>query len=131
MNISGIRTYAGFYDYNTIKNQETRNRQIAETKAEAEETIAVQEEQQHVEAERAVAAPMKPDNGAGEYAKQYQPDAVYELKGVDSDIVNLDVEKALSDMKKDEVLKQYQFFVGGSKEGEEPAGMRRDENFYL
>lgn len=131
MNISGIRTYAGFYDYNTIKNQEARNQQIAEAKAQAAETLAVQEEQQCKEANQAIAAPMKPDNGASEYAKQYQPDATYELKGVDSDIANLDVEKALSDMKKDQVLQQYQFFVGESKVGEELVEKHRDENFYL
>ena len=33
MNISGIRTYAGFYDYNTIKQSEMRSRQIQEAKA--------------------------------------------------------------------------------------------------
>ncbi len=131
MNISGIRTYAGFYDYNTIKNQEAHGRQIAEAKAEATETLEMPEEQQNKEPEQVIAAPMKPDNGASEYAKQYQPDATYELKGVDSDIANLDVEKALSDMKKDQVLQQYQFFVGESKAGEQLAENRKDENFYL
>lgn len=42
--------------------------------------------------------------------------------GQDSDIENLDVQKAISDMRKDEVLKQYQYFVGntnifGSEDG--------------
>ncbi len=131
MNISGIRTYAGFYDYNTIKNQEAHGRQIAESKAEAAEALATQEEQQSKEAEQVIAAPAKQDNGASEYAKQYQPDATYELKGVDSDIANLDVAKALSDMKKDQVLQQYQFFVGESKAGEALTENRKDENFYL
>ncbi len=125
MNISGIRTYAGFYDYNTIKNQETHGRQIAEAKAQTSEDVAVQKEEQ------AAVTPKKPDNGASEYAKQYQPDAAYELKGADSDIANLDVEKALSDMKKDQVLQQYQFFVGESNVGEALARRREEENFYL
>lgn len=34
--------------------------------------------------------------------------------GQDSDIHSLDVEKAISDMKKDQVLQQYQYFVGSS-----------------
>lgn len=131
MNISGIRTYAGFYDYNTIKNQDARNRQIAETKAQEADTITMQEEQQSEDAKQVTAAPAKLDNGAGEYAKQYRPDVSYELKGADSDIANLDVEKALSDMEKDQVLWQYQFFVGESGAGEELAENRRDENFYL
>lgn len=32
--------------------------------------------------------------------------------GRDSDIHSLDVEKALSDMRKDQILQQYQYFVG-------------------
>ena len=35
--------------------------------------------------------------------------------GRDSDIHSLDVEKAIDDMKKDEVLQQYQYFVGSSR----------------
>lgn len=50
MNISGIRTGAGFYDYNSIK------------------IVA-------------------------DFNAKYQPDASYDLKGVDSDISKLDVEK--------------------------------------
>lgn len=34
--------------------------------------------------------------------------------GKDSDIHSLDMEKAIDDMKKDRVLQQYQYFVGGS-----------------
>lgn len=32
--------------------------------------------------------------------------------GRDSDIRSLDVEKAISDMRKDQILQQYQYFVG-------------------
>lgn len=35
--------------------------------------------------------------------------------GRDSDIRSLDVEKAIGDMKKDQVLHQYQYFVGSSR----------------
>lgn len=35
--------------------------------------------------------------------------------GQDSDIRSLDMEQAISDMKKDEVLQQYQYFVGRSQ----------------
>lgn len=34
--------------------------------------------------------------------------------GKDSDIEDLDMQKAISDMKKDQVLQQYQYFVGSS-----------------
>ncbi|HKM34987.1 MAG TPA: hypothetical protein VJY54_09630 [Lachnospiraceae bacterium] len=35
--------------------------------------------------------------------------------GKDSDIEDLDMQKAISDMKKDQVLQQYQYFVGNSE----------------
>ena len=35
--------------------------------------------------------------------------------GNDSDIMKLDMEKAISDMKKDQAFEQYQFFVGSGK----------------
>ena len=60
MNISGIRPYAGFYDYNTIKSQEAHSRQIAEAKAEASVAESQKEVPQQVEAAREVAAVAKP-----------------------------------------------------------------------
>lgn len=38
----------------------------------------------------------------------------YAYLGKDSDIENLDMQKAISDMKKDQVLQQYQYFVGSA-----------------
>ena len=105
MNISGIRIQAGFYDYNTIKNTQIQEESVPNVIDTAGEDTRVAEV---TESER----DNKPDHGATEYAKQYQPDAEYDLKGIASDITSLDVEKAISDMKKDQVLQQYQFFVG-------------------
>jgi len=36
----------------------------------------------------------------------------FEMKGRESDITSLDMEKAVSDMKRDQSLMQYQYFVG-------------------
>lgn len=36
----------------------------------------------------------------------------FEMKGKDADITSLDMEKAISDMQKDQALMQYQYFVG-------------------
>ena len=105
MNISGIRIQAGFYDYNTIKNTQIQEERVPDTVDAVGKDTRVTE---ITETER----DNKPDRGAAEYAKQYQPDAEYDLKGIASDITSLDVEKAISDMKKDQVLEQYQFFVG-------------------
>ncbi len=38
----------------------------------------------------------------------------FEMKGRDADIETLDMEKAVSDMQKDQALMQYQYFVGDS-----------------
>ena len=95
----------GFYDYNTIKNTQIQEESVPNAIDTAGEDTRVAEV---TESER----DNKPDHGATEYAKQYQPDAEYDLKGIASDITSLDVEKAISDMKKDQVLQQYQFFVG-------------------
>ncbi len=38
----------------------------------------------------------------------------FEMKGRDSSLSTLDVEKAVSDMQKDQALLQYQYFVGDS-----------------
>lgn len=130
MNISGIRIYAGFYDYNTIKNQEAKNHQIEEAKLAESHAVTEPVEKPEVEA-ASISAPSEANHGAIDYADQYQPDATYELKGVDSDIANLDVEKAISDMKKDQILMQYQFFIGESKVGELLGADRPDENFSL
>lgn len=39
----------------------------------------------------------------------------YGYIGKDSDIASLDMQKAISDMKKDQVLQQYQYFVGSAE----------------
>lgn len=127
MNISGIRTYAGFYDYNTIKQNQVRSRQIQEAKVAVKQSVAVAEEVPVVE-EAVVSVT---DNGAGEFAKQYEPDAVYEMKGADSDIFKLDMEKVISDMKKDEVLLEYQFFVNSAGRLGNPAVSNVTEQFVL
>ncbi len=105
MNISGIRPSVGFYSYNSIKIDELRNQQLAVT---AQEQAPKQDENlSHNEQ-----LPVEQNFTSYDYAKGYQPDETYELKGADSDITKLDVEKTMSDLKKDKVLEQYHYFVG-------------------
>ena len=123
MNISGIRPSAGFYDYNTIKSEELSAEQT-------QKTLTAQQSDAEQEAVMNVEASAKPDTGAMDYANRYQPDASYDLKGADSELMSLDVEKAISDMKRDQVLQQYQFFIGGSQ-AEQLLESRNQENFLL
>ena len=123
MNISGIRPSAGFYDYNTIKSEELSAEQT-------QKTLTAQQSDAEQEAVMNVEASAKPDTGAMDYANRYQPDATYDLKGADSELMSLDVEKAISDMKRDHVLQQYQFFIGESQAGQ-LLESRNQENFLL
>lgn len=107
MNISGIRASAGFYEYNDIKSSELRGQQIQQAKAQEAKQEQPQEEAQSMQYQQ--------NFTSYDYAKQYEPEATYEMKGADSDIALLDVEKVLSDVQKDAVLQQYQFFVGESE----------------
>ena len=107
MNISGIRPFAGFYNYNTIKTA-AENGESVEQAAKAQEAPAKVEEKTAV-----TEAPAKKQSfGSYDYAQMYRPEATPELKGAESDIKSLDMEKAISDMQKDQILQQYQFFVG-------------------
>lgn len=105
MNISGIRPSLGFYSYNSIKIDELRNQQLAVT---AQEQAPMQEESIGYKDQ----LPVEQNFTSYDYAKSYQPDETYELKGAESDISKLDVEKTMSDLEKDKVLEQYQYFVG-------------------
>ena len=98
MNLSGIRISAGFYDYNSIENQTV----TVGSELPAELPQSVTDQAPSAEEYTAPAAIRKsgPDQGAIDYANSYQPDAVYELKGVDCDIARLDVERAISDMRR-------------------------------
>lgn len=101
MNLSGIRISAGFYDYNSIENQ------TVTVGSELPQSVTGQAPSTEEYTAPAAIRKSGPDQGAIDYANSYQPDAVYELKGVDSDIARLDVERAISDMRKDQVLEQY------------------------
>lgn len=108
MNISGIRPFTGFYDYNTIKTAAQKNEPVEAAK----EELAAAETKTPAVAERTEDTAKKQTFGAFDYAQLYRPEAAAERKTVDSDIKSLDMEKAISDMRKDQVLQQYQFFVG-------------------
>ena len=110
MTISGIRPYAGFYEYNSIKANELRAEQIAAT----QKASSVEAEEVSTETQSAAVQTPAPEQNftAFDYAQNYRSDETYELKGKDSDLASLDMQKAISDLDKDQVLQQYQFFVG-------------------
>ncbi len=134
MNVSGVRPYAGFYQYNSIRLNEARNAQIA-----ASESVSKNAQNAAVETQNPVAAveavakqERKPQTFSSyDFAQQYKPDETFDLKGVDSDINSLDVQKAVSDVAKDNMLQEYQFFVDSNPEDVGSSALRMDENFVL
>ena len=136
MTISGIRPYAGFYAYNSTKANELRAEQIAAT----QKASSVEAEEVSTETQSAAVQTPAPEQNftAFDYAQNYRSDETYELKGKDSDLASLDMQKAISDLDKDQVLQQYQFFVGDkdsvtAKMTIDPLErmIRREESFYL
>jgi hypothetical protein len=104
MNVSGIRPYEGFYQYNSIKLDELRSQKITEAKQSretADEPAAVRTDYE-----------VNQTFDSYDFAQLYQADDTFTLKGIDSDIGSLDAEKAVSDLDKDQILQQYQYFVG-------------------
>ena len=124
MNVSGIRPYSGFYNVNSIS--ATHNDVTVPKPMEAE-----QEEQKVERSEESVAAARsKQTFGAYDYAEQYRPTEDFEVNSKDSDLRSLDVQKAISDMRKDQAIQQYQVFVG-EKNGAEEKAVRGAEDFSL
>lgn len=136
MNVSGIRPYAGFYQYNSIKLNELRNQQIAAAQQENRAQEIDPEQAKRQEQEIAAFAARQTFDSY-DFAQQYKPDETFDLKGADSDIASLDVSKAVSDLDKDQLLQQYQYFVGTeaslSVKAKEPQDvvLRSGENFSL
>ena len=109
MNISGIRPSIGFYDYNSMRIRQELGSMAVE---EPEEEVLVEENPTtSVSEEDIVAARKSQTFGSYDFASQYKPGESYELKGAESDIKSLDVEKAVSSMQKDSIIHRYQYFV--------------------
>lgn len=60
-------------------------------------------------------APVRRDAQLEDISLTFNQQEAFGYIGRDSDIRSLDMEKAISDMKKDQVLQQYQYFVGNVK----------------
>ena len=128
MNVSGVSPSAGVYSYNSIRLSQIRNQQIRA----AREGRSVQPVQRSTPVQRNTPVQSQSIRAVQtytsfDYAKEYRAGEVYPLKGVDADLAKLDVAKAVSDMEKDHILHQYQFFVGNTPK----ASLRSGENFIL
>lgn len=79
-----------------------------------------------------VSAKKSQNFGTYDFAKQYKPNEQFELKGSDSDIKSLDVEKAVNNMQKDSIIHRYQYFVQNkTPQGSESSRDNEIEDFSL
>ena len=131
MNISGIRPSIGFYDQNSIRiNPELG---ISPEEEVASEVASEEISSTSVISDEEIAAARKGQTfGSYDFASQYKPGSQYDLKGVDSDIKSLDVEKAVSNMQKDSAIHRYQYFVQNkSNQSSQASQARGTEDFSL
>lgn len=128
MNISGIRPSVGFYNYSIDNIKGAENYQTPVNDVEEVTKAQPSVSQEEIDAARAGQT-----YGSADYAKEYKANESYEMKGASSDLRTLDVEKAINDMQKDQMLSQYQYFVGEatSMQINQAAQVRGVENFNL
>ena len=127
MNISGIRPTAGFYSYNSIKTNALHEEQNLE------DSNAKENEKKEPEREF---SREKQNFTSYDYAKSYRPDVTYQLNENPVNVEQRDIDKMKSDLKKDQILQQYQYFVRGTDSlgktlAKEQVAQRWTENFIL
>ena len=135
MNISGVRPTEEFYKYNTVRINELRSKQIlaSQNQNEQEDIKVVMEESLPVDTKEGLSSNV----AMSEYEQNQYTGDRDTFKGEDSDIHSLDMQKAVSDLKKDEVLQEYQYFISSSKiESQDKMGpveriFHSEENFAL
>lgn len=133
MNISGIRPRAEFYSYNSIKASELRSQQVLGShKAETQTKDQSEGQQPDVDLERS--HKREQSYTSYDYAQLYHQEKDYPMKGNEADLRSLDLEQVKSDLDKDKILQQYQYFVrgnGGAEMSHTQSGQRMSENFML
>ncbi len=111
MNISGIRPIGGYQtiqNYRPVRESAEQERVYLQPLEEQDLTQVKAEESDISKFSRARA---NQTFGAYDFANQYKPEDSFQVQS-DSSMRISDVKQAISDMQKDEVLHQYQTFLG-------------------
>lgn len=121
MAINGLSQYDLFSSYNSInvmnRIPRVNPQEISEQdKQAAIGTEPVQQQETGSEPLSLDLEAIRPRNNASleNISLSLKSNSDFEMKGRDSSLSALDVEKAVSDMQKDQALLQYQYFVGNS-----------------
>ena len=117
MGINGINNYSNFI--NNYRIPSIPSVSVDEVKRQDEELKKLASSPALESTLQDAASSAKPRNDAAleDISITFNKGDDYGYIGKDSDIYSLDVVNAISDMKKDDVLRQYQFFVGSSASG--------------
>lgn len=116
MGISGMNGIGRMQDYSIQMPDYTKQpaRTVIVEEAGAESHVAPSKQIDTGKAGRAAEQTQKPSANAAldDISLTFHKQDDFGYIGRDSDIHSLDVEKAISDMRKDQILQQYQYFVG-------------------
>jgi len=121
MAINGLSQYDLFSSYNSINVMNRIPRVNPQEISEQEKQAAigtepVQQQETGSEPLSLDLEAIRPRNNASleNISLSLKSNSDFEMKGRDSSLSALDMEKAVSDMQKDQALLQYQYFVGNS-----------------
>ena len=113
--IKGINSFQS-YDYNALNRIQNDRRSAQLAAKENNDTLGRQEKEQTSSATDIDLrlGDIRPRQNASleDISLSLNESGSFEMKGRQSDISALDIEKAVSDMQKDQALMQYQYFVG-------------------
>ena len=111
---------------------------VQKTVGTAEQEVQKAPQQKQVQDEKQgmdLIRPVEQTFTSADYAQQYDPEAVYKMKGdnVSLDKLDIDREQIISALDKDQVLRQYQYFVRTNFTNQsQPVGaVRGMENFEI
>ncbi len=112
MGINGINDYSNLIGNYRIPSIPSVS--VEEVKRQDEQRLAEEKQLRPVLEDVSLSAKPRNDAALEDISLTFNKGDDYGYIGKDSDIYSLDVENAISDMQKDNILKQYQFFVGNT-----------------
>ena len=116
--IQGLGQYGGFYNNYRVDSIPTVT--VDDVKRQDEQALEADNNQQSHQNNSTSSNPAVIEDNRSRIANlenvslTFNSGDTFDYIGSDSEIGNLDVQKAVSDMKKDQILEQYQYFYGSS-----------------
>lgn len=114
MRIGSFGDYGGFlqnYKTPVIPQVSVEEVQRQDMQKAAEEQVVPQIPREETPA----VTPVRHDAAIEDISLTFNKQESFDYVGSESDINDLDMQKAISDMQKDQMFKQYQYFVGSAK----------------